>query len=142
MTDLREKRVLVVEDDYLIGAMVSEMLSSVGALVVGPARTLIDALNLSRTEILDAAVLDLNLRGEAGDQVAAELCRRHIPFVVATSYGEQVRAGRIQAPVLEKPFTEDMLFDALDRLLNLDRLLTEGPRNEREPAHENSHTHS
>ena len=117
MHDLHGKRVLVVEDDYLIGTMVSDMLMSVGALVIGPARTRDQGLTIARTESLDVAVLDLNLRGESGDQIAAELRRRHIPFVVATGYSEQARAGHTNAPVLEKPFTEEMLFDVLDALL-------------------------
>lgn len=117
MHDLRGKRVLVVEDDYLIGIMVSDMLMNAGALVIGPARTRDQGLTIARTESLDVAVLDLNLRGESGDQIAAELRRRDIPFVIATSYSEQARAERINAPVLEKPFTEEMLLDVLDELL-------------------------
>ncbi|MFL6548784.1 MAG: response regulator [Povalibacter sp.] len=116
MHELYGKRVLVVEDDYLIGAMVADMLESASAIVVGPARTRGDAFLLSRTEGLDAAVLDVNLRGEGSEVVAEELRRRHIPFLFATGYGEGPfrEAG---TPVLGKPFTEDSLLDMLDGLL-------------------------
>ena len=117
MHDLSGKRVLVVEDDYLIGMMVAGMLSDANAEVVGPARTRSDAVAMSRSERLDAAVLDLNLRGESSESVAAELSARRIPFLFATGYGDRCSPKWVSAPIIAKPFTEEMLLDTLERLL-------------------------
>jgi DNA-binding response OmpR family regulator len=117
MHTLAGKRILVVEDDYLIGMMVSEMLEAAQADVIGPARTRDDGIELARNEPLDAAVLDMNLRGEFSDIVAAELQRREIPFVVASGYGEQPHRQWTGSLVVGKPFTEEHLVGALTRLL-------------------------
>jgi len=105
------KRILVVEDEYLIGAMVMEMLSASGAVIIGPATSLDAAVALASSVQLDAAVLDVNLRGERSDAVAVELARRGVPYLLATGYGE---AGMPRAAqVLAKPFTEHRLLEAL-----------------------------
>jgi DNA-binding response OmpR family regulator len=111
------KHILVVEDDYLIGTMVCDMLTDAEAAVVGPARTCDAALALANSETFDAAVLDINLRGEFSDVVAEALERRHIPFIVATGYGEQSQRQWNDAVVVAKPYTEEKLIDTLEQLL-------------------------
>jgi CheY-like chemotaxis protein len=98
-------RILLVEDEALVAAMLQDMLEALGARVVGPALTLDSACELAEGASFDAAVLDVNLRGEDVSAVAALLSRRGIPFVFATGYGGGISAAWPDAPVVEKPYS-------------------------------------
>ncbi len=106
---LKGKRILVVEDEALIAVMVEDMLVDMGAEVVGPAATIDDAVELARNEALDAAVLDVNVRGQRIDPVADTLMARGVPVLFATGYGEVKLASGAQATVIDKPYTQDKL---------------------------------
>ena len=84
MTSLEGKKVLIVEDEFLIAQMLCDALTSEHAVVVGPVTTNEGGLQLLCDEPVDVAVIDLNLHGVRSDSLALELGRRHIPFVVAT----------------------------------------------------------
>ena len=115
MSTLAGKRVLVIEDEAIIAAMIEDMLTELGAVVVGPAGTLAKAVELARREPLDAAMLDVNIRSEKIDPVVETLRGRDVPFILATGYGAAVAAHG--APVIEKPFTRDRLESALTMAL-------------------------
>lgn len=106
---LRGKRVLVVEDEALIAVMVEDMLLEMGSEVVGPAATIEGALALARSEAIDAAVLDVNVRGERIDPVAEALMARGVPVLFATGYGEVRLASGIPVTVIDKPYTQEKL---------------------------------
>jgi DNA-binding NtrC family response regulator len=106
---LTGKRILVVEDEALIAVMVEDMLLEMGGEVVGPAATIDDALALAQEETLDAAVLDVNVRGRRIDPVAEALMARGIPVLFATGYGEVRLASGAPATVIDKPYTQDKL---------------------------------
>jgi len=110
---LSGKRVLVVEDEALIAAMVEEMLVELGVVVVGPAATIERGLALAADEKLDAALLDVNIRAARVDPVAAVLSSRGIPVVFATGYGQSAFDRSTGAPILEKPYTQEKLASAL-----------------------------
>lgn len=106
---LAGKRILVVEDEALIAVMVEDMLIELGSEVVGPAATIQAALALAEKEALDAAILDVNVRGERIDPVAEALFARGIPVLFATGYGEVRLASGMAASVIDKPYTLDKL---------------------------------
>jgi CheY-like chemotaxis protein len=114
-----KRRVLVVEDDVLIGMMVADMLEDLDYEPVGPVRGLEDGVALANTETpLHAAVLDVNLDGMRSYPIAEALEARGIPYVFATGYGSGGLEGRFDgAEVLTKPFDPDALRSALDRLV-------------------------
>jgi CheY-like chemotaxis protein len=99
--------------------MIVDMLVGLGATVVGPATTLADGLSLAETEQFDAAVLDVNLRGERIDPIADVLAARGIPMVFATGYGMAADADRRGAPVIDKPYTQETLGSALIRAMRM-----------------------
>jgi CheY-like chemotaxis protein len=102
MSGLAGKRILVVEDEFFIAEMTREMLADWDAVCIGPAYTLAEAMELVETRALDAAVLDMNLRGDPVDTIADALAVKGVPFVYVTGYAG-VGTGPIAAPVLGKP---------------------------------------
>lgn len=96
-------KVLMIEDEFLVAMMLSDALEDAGAVVVGIASTLSNALTMIDTAAPDLAVVDWNLGGERSDPVARLLIGRGVPFVVSTGYGT---AGEEFAavPVIAKPY--------------------------------------
>lgn len=103
--DLAGRRLLVVEDEYLLARQLARELRALGAEVVGPAASVAQALALIAAQApLDGAVLDMNLRGELAHAVADALVAREVPFVIASGFDSGVVAERhAGAPRREKP---------------------------------------
>ena len=96
-------KVLVVEDEYLVAALMEDTLASAGCVVAGPIPRLAQALDAASSEACDVAVLDVNLAGERVYPVADILAQRNVPFVFVTGYG--VLPGEYaNRPRLCKPF--------------------------------------
>jgi DNA-binding LytR/AlgR family response regulator len=112
---LRGKRLLIVEDEYLIASELARELSDLGAEIVGPAATVAAALNLvEQNGNLDAAVLDINLRNERVYAVADALIERAVPFVFTTGYdASAIEADYETVPRCEKPVDAHELANAL-----------------------------
>ena len=116
---LAGRRVLVVEDEYLIAAEVKRWLQTAGAAVVGPVPSVDRALDLIEDVRPDAAVLDVNL-GD-GDRVypmADKLGALGVPYLFAT--GDVLLADASvyrHRPRVEKPFAEGELVRALGALV-------------------------
>ena len=123
VTSLAGSRVLVVEDDMMIALYVEEVLQSLGCLVIGPVSKLAAALQVAGDEDLDAAVLDINIRGGQVFPVAERLASRGIPFAFASGYGDWAlpEAFRNQ-PRLTKPFTIHELETRVNALCNTPRV--------------------
>jgi len=117
MSALAGKRILVTEDEAMIALLIEDMLTELGAVVVGPAGTLAKAVELAERETIDAAMLDVNIRSERIDRVVHALRQRGVPFVLATGYGAGAGAAMEDAPVIEKPFTRERLESALTAAL-------------------------
>ena len=112
-------RVLVVEDEALVAFELEDIISEGGFAVVGPANALDSALVAAEREPIDAAVLDINLRGELSFPVAYRLRSRQIPFFFLTGYvGEIMVPADLQGvKVLSKPYQAQRLLTTLRRLL-------------------------
>jgi CheY-like chemotaxis protein len=103
-------RVLVVEDEILIGMLLEDMLGDLGYEIAGTASRIEDATALAREGAFDAAILDVNLNGQDVYPVADILTARDIPFVFATGYGERGLPPAYQhRPTLQKPFQQETL---------------------------------
>jgi hypothetical protein len=81
---------MVVEDEALIAFEIESALEALGREVVGPVSALETALQLARESMLDAAVLEVTVRGGKIYPVAEHLVARHIPFVLASGYRDWV----------------------------------------------------
>ncbi|SAL88743.1 two-component response regulator [Caballeronia arvi] len=110
------RRIMVVEDDYLVALGLSTVLEEAGAKVVGPVASAQEAVALLEEgrELVDAAVLDVDLNGEKSYPVADALASRDIRFVFATGYGiDAVAEGYRHYPRCQKPFDHQAILKAL-----------------------------
>jgi CheY-like chemotaxis protein len=115
MSRLAGRRILIIEDEVIIGMMATEMLEDLGATVLGPAMNVDQGVSLAESETADAALVDINLDGTRSDAVVDVLKRRGVPVIYTTGYGKADADGRM---VLEKPYTADALARALEMALN------------------------
>jgi DNA-binding NtrC family response regulator len=102
---LRGCRILVVEDEYMLADELRRELNDAGAVVLGPVGSVETALDAIRTEeVIDGAIVDINLRGEMAFAVADALIERGVPFAFTTGYDESALPTRFSQIVrCEKP---------------------------------------
>lgn len=110
--------ILIVEDEPLIAMMIEDFLDVLGKSVAGTADTIEAALAVIAEGRVDAAILDVNLRGgEKSFPIADVLADKGIPFVFATGGSHDTVAEEYRdRPTLPKPFTMDGVAKALDAL--------------------------
>jgi CheY-like chemotaxis protein len=112
--DQGPRRVLVVEDEAIIAMYVEDVISTFGYSGAGVVTNVDEALAFIETHAIDAAVLDINLKGNLVFPFADALLCRGIPFVFASSYGEGGIPARYRVgPVVQKPFAPSELHRAL-----------------------------
>ncbi len=117
MKDLTGYRIMIVEDEAILAWEAEETLKEAGAEVIGPAHNVRDAIALiDKTEVIDAAMLDIGLNGVVSSPVAEALRLKRIPFIYTTGFAQVARTGET-AVVLQKPFSATDLVTALGRLL-------------------------
>ena len=105
-------RILLVEDEFLVAALIQDHLEAAGAAVIGPIGSRAEAERVAKSEEFDVAVLDWNLHGEQSDPIARVLIGRDIPCVIATGYGAvQQEFGKL--PLIAKPYEPDLLVQML-----------------------------
>ncbi|WP_407189374.1 response regulator [Bradyrhizobium centrosematis] len=102
---LAGRRIFIVEDEYFLADDIGNAFRALGAEIAGPAGHFEDAVKiLNDGSVLDAAVLDVNIRSDMIFPVARELKVRGVPFVFTTGY-DKVAVGPEfhDVPLLEKP---------------------------------------
>jgi CheY-like chemotaxis protein len=114
-TSFAGRRVLVVEDEFLVSLATTDLLESLGCVIVGPAPGLSAALQLAQSEALDAAILDVDLAGKKVWPVAERLQRRSVPFLFLSAHDRLAGAPPIFAagPHLQKPLEPNRLIGEL-----------------------------
>jgi DNA-binding response OmpR family regulator len=105
-------RVLIVENEFMIGFDISQHLASAGYEVVGVATSVRKALRLEPK--CDVAVLDVNLGHETSEQIARKMRASGKPFVVLTGYFRDNLASPFNdATILTKPPSMDDVLAAV-----------------------------
>lgn len=102
---LKGLRVLVVEDEFLLAISLQEDLQDLGCIIVGPFCDLTGAIEASRREAFDVAILDINVNGRPVYPLADELVARGLPALLLTGYGAADLPERFRAwPRVAKPY--------------------------------------
>lgn len=117
-TLLQNLDVLLVEDDAIIAMMVEEVLADLGAASVRHAGRIADALALLAVRNPHVAVIDVNVSGSTGFELAARLEESGIPFVFTTGYTRDMIPARWRGrPFVPKPIESAGLAQALQAAL-------------------------
>ena len=116
---LRNRRILIVEDEYMLADDLKTELSDADAIVLGPAGTLEEALDLIRSErMIDGAILDVYLHGAIVFPVADMLLLRDVPFVFTTGYeGSAIPSRYANVIRCEKPINIKRVTQAIRRII-------------------------
>ena len=117
--DLSGKRILIVEDEFLVALSLEDHLRALGGTVIGPAATLADAMRAARDVAADLAILDVHLGGEPVFPAAAILLDRGIPMIFSSGMGGNAHLppALAGAPLLPKPYTHAAIQHTIRRLL-------------------------
>jgi len=115
---LAGRRVLIVEDEAMISALIEMIVGEAGCAIVGPVATLEEALQIIEHERLDAALLDVRVNGRDVYAVADALSARGIPMIFISGYARPQLPPRYRdLPYIAKPFTPDTILMRLDEVI-------------------------
>ena len=112
-------KILVAEDEAVLGLELAQVLSELGCAVLGPAPLVTDTLGLLDRKRPDAALLDVRLGDGRVTPPALALASAGVPFALVTGYDAVTLDEPIlrDAPRLAKPFGLDELQATLHELL-------------------------
>jgi DNA-binding NarL/FixJ family response regulator len=114
-------RVLVVEDEALFALEIAHLLTAAGFDVLGPAKSVKQALEIIEQQNCEAAVLDITLGLETSERVAVELISRGTRFVTLSGYSREQRPPVFTGvPALQKPVRSNLLIGSIERCLQRD----------------------
>jgi len=92
------RRVLIVEDDTLVGMGLRAQLEKLGHEVVGQASTPAEARQLYHEQRPDVTLMDIRLDDADGITLATELLKeRRTPMIILSAYGDKELVDRASA---------------------------------------------
>ena len=113
-----KSRILVVEDNGLVAFDLCRALEAAGFEAIGPASSVDKALTLIKERRCDAAVLDIQLRGETSEAVGHVLAALGIPFVTMTGYSRNQQPAIFKGiPTFTKPIPSSMIVAQLRNMI-------------------------
>jgi PAS domain S-box-containing protein len=108
------KRVMLVEDEALVGMMMRDLVTEIGYFVAGPFCTLNEAMSAASANRFDVALIDVNLGGEYAYPLAEQLTEQGVPVIFLTGYDQGgIDPQFSQIPVLQKPVDREVVEQAL-----------------------------
>lgn len=123
----RPARIFVLEDDMLNALFIEDTLQFAGHEVVGPAKTIPQALAILDHREIDAAILDLQIDEHVSFDVGRKLDELQIPWAITTAHAPSFIVPQFShVDVLMKPFPVSALLALTARLLA--RAEATGPR--------------
>ncbi len=109
---LKGARILIVEDDELSSMLAEEMLAELGCTVAGKARSVeAAAAAIEHNGAFDCVMLDVRLGPEISGDIAGELIKKSLPFIICSGY--DIRLPGMNIPVVDKPYSVETLGLAL-----------------------------
>jgi two-component system, response regulator PdtaR len=107
--------VLIAEDEFLLGLLLSEFLLEAGHAVLGPAMTAAEALGLARATPPDLALVDIELRdGRSGIALAESLSRAGVPSIFVSAQPDLAHANpHFAIGYIAKPYTPALVVETV-----------------------------
>jgi len=126
------KKLLIIEDNRMVADMIKEVASGVDIEVIGIADSWTEAEKIIRTDRLDFAIVDINIKGSVdGVQAAKKLKKIGIKSLFLTAYKdlETIKEATELEPLayMIKPITPENLMAAF--LLAIKKLDQKSPSN-------------
>ena len=114
----RATRVLVVEDSMITALDLAQTLEERGFHVLGPTASVSGALRIIENNVVDIAILDINLGKEDSFPIADRLMEKGVPFAFLTGYdAASIMPMRFAGTShLSKPFSDDSLLRTIAQL--------------------------
>jgi DNA-binding NarL/FixJ family response regulator len=116
------RQVLIVEDDFVVGSELADVLTEQGLTVIGPVADGVAALKIARDVPLAVAIVDLNLAGEInGLTVARHLVEKFGVRIVFVSgqISDVVREGMdLTRHFISKPYNDEAVISAVRELID------------------------
>ena len=112
------RKILIVENEALIAFGYKTLLEEKGYEICGTARSVADALEMIEVVDMDAAMLDVDLKGQESEPVAAALAHLGVPFCVITGTLRSMIEGPnlLTAPTIAKMASDAEVLAALEAL--------------------------
>jgi CheY-like chemotaxis protein len=115
---MKAHRVLIVEDDALLGVYLAELLIGMGHEICAIEATEADAVSAAAQRGPDLMIVDARLHDGSGVAAVEEILRKgFVPHVFVSGDISSIRSSRPGAVVLQKPFRESDLARAIQRAL-------------------------
>jgi DNA-binding NtrC family response regulator len=114
---LAGKRILVVEDEFLIALDIESVLESAGTSDIISVSRNRDAIGALQGEPFDLAILDYKLDGELSVPVAERLTEMGVPFIFLTGAMAPSSSPRFAVPFVNKPFDSATLIIAIKKAI-------------------------
>ena len=112
--------ILVVEDDILIGMLLTDMLTELGHVVCAVERTEANAVAAAMRLHPDLMIVDANLSEGSGISAVETILKdSFVPHVFVTGDKRGTQQLRPDDVVIEKPFRERDLVDAIERAFSI-----------------------
>jgi len=113
------QRILVIEDSPVVAPFTADVLGELGYDVVGPAPNMAAARELIDAGEFDAALVDINIRGERVFPLCELLAAKKVPFVFTSGYADWTMPEKWDdRPRLQKPYTIEQVEEALAGLFD------------------------
>jgi len=109
---LAGKRILVIEDVWIVAQSYVALLEQLGVEVRGPAGTVAEAMSAVAAGPVDAALVDMNLNGEMAGAVVEALAERGVAVVIVTGHDVPPALADKASAVLAKPVRAEALITA------------------------------
>jgi two-component SAPR family response regulator len=113
---LAGRRIMIVEDDFLIGHDLRRIVEQAGGTVFGPVDSELRALELAAAQQIHGAFLDVRLHRTDSSNIARHLKASQVPFIVVSGYAHDSIPAEMQTgPYMGKPVMHAPLLELASR---------------------------
>ena len=113
--------VLIVEDDYFVATMLSEIMEDNGYAIGAVINNVDDATSFIAENAVDFALLDYNIVGGTTLGIAKSLIDKSVPVIILTgnTTDKALREELPESTILDKPFREAVLMQTIQSVMGV-----------------------